>query len=668
MKASTPPRVGSFSIGGKIFAVGSIGVIGMALVGATLFWAMGRLDSTTQSIDKTHRVSSVLVGFNNELNQSRAQFDNFKETRKKAGLEGAESMMELAQGSLRQIEAERLSDTMVDDLSKAKELVQTIRDSIIRVIPRDKRTGPTSLEGLTVTLHKHLDILLEKRRTLSSPSEGPSALASLQLALKIGDIAAVIAEAEMRPEQLLHLKFGAEIGETESAIRALASRSSVTADLNLHLSNLEAAFTVWLDTTLAVQNDTAITSNIFDIVTPVITRIIEQNSKAADEARKEADAIKRQTTMIASILLMLSLLVAGLSAWAVGRSITRPITSIGNAMKRLAQGATEQDIPHTKENTEIGSMARSVQVFQDAMLERQRLTGDQLKAAKDQASRSQSLEGAAQSFDAALGETQHALVQSSEKLNRFAGALARMSDTLDRHARESLDASTGTAERSASVATAAEELSHSIAEISSQTDRANVAVQNAVASSNSSQQQMLQLKESAAGITSIVEIINTVAAQTNLLALNATIEAARAGDAGRGFAVVAQEIKALAQQTANATAEISRQILEIQQAASDGASTVGALGATLLQVEESSVAVSAAVRQQDQSVTEIARIMAGLSSNADAAMQAANRTFAETEEAKSMAQAMTEVSASVAGISNRFQTDAQRFMNVVNAA
>jgi methyl-accepting chemotaxis protein len=118
---------------------------------------------------------------------------------------------------------------------------------------------------------------------------------------------------------------------------------------------------------------------------------------------------------------------------------------------------------------------------------------------------------------------------------------------------------------------------------------------------------MQGLAEAAQRIGAVVELINTIAGQTNLLALNATIEAAPAGDAGRGFAVVASEVKALAEQTAKATDEISQQILAIQTATRQSVSSIQEIGTTIASVNEIATAIAAAVEQQGMATAEIAR-------------------------------------------------------------
>jgi methyl-accepting chemotaxis protein len=105
----------------------------------------------------------------------------------------------------------------------------------------------------------------------------------------------------------------------------------------------------------------------------------------------------------------------------------------------------------------------------------------------------------------------------------------------------------------------------------------------------------------------VVSLISDIAGQTNLLALNATIEAARAGEAGRGFAVVASEVKSLATQTAKATDDIGRQIMQIQDATKEAVGSIQAISETIHQINQIASAIAAAVEEQGVATQEIAR-------------------------------------------------------------
>jgi methyl-accepting chemotaxis protein len=115
-------------------------------------------------------------------------------------------------------------------------------------------------------------------------------------------------------------------------------------------------------------------------------------------------------------------------------------------------------------------------------------------------------------------------------------------------------------------------------------------------------------------IDGVLGLIQAIAEQTNLLALNATIEAARAGDAGRGFAVVAHEVKALAGQTAKATADISENVAMIQASTRNAVDAVREIGGAVREINEVTAAIAGAVGQQDAATREI-------SSNAQSAAQ-----------------------------------------------
>jgi len=115
------------------------------------------------------------------------------------------------------------------------------------------------------------------------------------------------------------------------------------------------------------------------------------------------------------------------------------------------------------------------------------------------------------------------------------------------------------------------------------------------------------LKEVASRISEVVKSINAIASQTNLLALNATIEAARAGEAGRGFAVVAHEVKALATQTANFTAEIEAQVGQVQSAADRVGLSITEIGTVITEVNDITGKVAETSKAQAQATAGIAR-------------------------------------------------------------
>ncbi len=148
-------------------------------------------------------------------------------------------------------------------------------------------------------------------------------------------------------------------------------------------------------------------------------------------------------------------------------------------------------------------------------------------------------------------------------------------------------------------ATAADELSKSIAEINRQLGSAREVVSAAAEEAQSTNGVIGGLAQAAQKIDDVVKLIQNVAGQTNLLALNATIEAARAGAAGKGFAVVASEVKALAVQTAKATDDIAAQIAAVQTATQSAVRAIGSISDRMEEIRQFTSAIATSVEQQN---------------------------------------------------------------------
>ena len=321
---------------------------------------------------------------------------------------------------------------------------------------------------------------------------------------------------------------------------------------------------------------------------------------------------------IGGFALVAAILAGGLAAY-VGRSISRPIRGLASTMETLAGGTMSVTVPYVAEKNEIGTMARSVEVFRAGMAEAEALRHEQesMKQATA-AERRASLLSMAGDFESAVGGMVEAVSASSAEMRRSAEALTRSAGDTSAKSSEIVALSDEASRNVSAVAGASEELFASISEISRSLAQAVKTTGEASAEAQTAARLMQNLERATAKIGEVVGLINSIAAQTNLLALNATIEAARAGEAGKGFAIVASEVKALARQTADATDEIRTQVGAIQQEATAALKSISGVTRTVSNISELVTAVAAATEEQTAATEEISRRVQQVASGTEA--------------------------------------------------
>ncbi len=213
----------------------------------------------------------------------------------------------------------------------------------------------------------------------------------------------------------------------------------------------------------------------------------------------------------------------------------------------------------------------------------------------------------AQSFEEEVGQSSENIKSKVTLLLEMNQQLEGNMSTMAEQVKRGEERGKETTFRVQSVATAAEELSSSISEISMQTERTNESASDAINKLAHALDTVKDIDNSAEDVSGIVSIINDVARQTNLLALNAAIEAARAGEAGRGFGVVASEVKELANQTRRATQDIEDKIEKMKGATSAGLVAMQGVDESLNSITELFGAIGTAIQEQSSVTQEIAK-------------------------------------------------------------
>lgn len=381
-------------------------------------------------------------------------------------------------------------------------------------------------------------------------------------------------------------------------------------------------------------------------------------------SRQSAQAMSTSVTVVmagSAVLLLLSVL----AAFGFGKVIVTPLKDLGKVTEKLRAREWDIAIGGTDRGDEIGDMAKSLEIFRTSGIEADRLKAEQEEENRRKMERAGKIENLVNTFEREIADLMRDLGAVTNDMQATSTTLTTVAEETN----VQTTAASTMAERAGAnvqnVASATEELTISINEISRQIQSSNQSTREAEDKAAEAVDYIRGLENSAQEISGIISLITDIAEQTNLLALNATIESARAGEAGKGFSVVASEVKNLSTETAKATEEISLKIKALQSQTSTAAASIHQISEMVRMINEASTTVASTMEEQSVATQEIARNitevaqgttevtvnLVNVNDNTKATEQAAGKVYSVSERLREQAERLEKgVSSFIEGI------------------